>query len=156
VWVLQTDVRRLVRLDKHRAAAQRFVDYWSGAGAFRKMSQRAQDSVTTMVPKVAAEFAALISNPIAKSDLRELSVPTLLLHGESSPASTRDITRLLAGILPCRQLLGFPGLGHMGPVEDPQRVNASIAAFVGRHSVPGYLSAPAGSAGGSGSTLSWR
>jgi pimeloyl-ACP methyl ester carboxylesterase len=39
VWVLQTDVRRLVRLDKHRAAAQRFVDYWSGAGAFRKMSQ---------------------------------------------------------------------------------------------------------------------
>jgi pimeloyl-ACP methyl ester carboxylesterase len=138
VWLLQTDVRRLVKRHRCREAAERFVDYWNGTGAFRNMAERAQEAVTRMVPKVASEFAALISSPIAESDLRELRVPTLLLYGERSPASTRDISRLLARILPCRQQLGFEGLGHMGPVEDPERVNAAIAAFIGRHTVPRF------------------
>ena len=135
IWLLQTDVRRLVKAGCFADAAERFVDYWSGAGAFAAMSERARDHVVKMTPKVAAEFAALIANPIAEADLKTLRVPTLLLYGETSPASTRDITRLLARILPCRQLLGFTDMGHMGPVEDPERVNGTIAAFVGRHSM---------------------
>jgi len=136
IWVLQTDVRRHVQLGNNRAAAERFVDYWSGEGAFQNLSEHARQYVIAMTPKVAAEFAALISNPISEADLRSLRVPTLLLYGEDSPDSTRDITRLLARILPCRELLEFDGLGHMGPMEDPDRVNATIAEFVGRHSVP--------------------
>lgn len=136
IWLLQTGVRRLVQIGNHRAAAELFVDYWSGEGAFQNLSARARENVIALTPKVAAEFTALISNPISDADLRSLRVPTLLLYGEDSPASTRDITRLLAGILPCRQLLGFDGLGHMGPMEDPDRVNATIATFVERHSEP--------------------
>jgi pimeloyl-ACP methyl ester carboxylesterase len=78
VWLLRTDVRRLVKRHRCREAAERFVDYWNGTGAFRSMAEREQEAVTRMVPKVASEFAALMSSPIAESDLRELRVPTLL------------------------------------------------------------------------------
>ena len=49
---------------------------------------------------------------------------------EDSPASGRAATVALAELLPRSSLVRFPGLGHMGPVEDPGRINACLERFL--------------------------
>ena len=59
-------------------------------------------------------------------------MPVLLMVGSESPASSRGVARRLASVLPRRQLLQLEGLGHMGPVTHPERVNAIIEDFLRR------------------------
>ena len=49
-----------------------------------------------------------------------------------SPAASRGVARLLAGVLPRLQLLELQGLGHMGPITHPEVVNAKIEDFLMR------------------------
>ena len=44
----------------------------------------------------------------------------------------RAVTRLLAATLPRVEVEEFAELGHMGPVTDPEPVNAAIARFLER------------------------
>ena len=141
IWVLQTGVRRHVQSHRYHDAAEQFVDYWNVEGAYRAMPEHARESIAAMMPKVAAEFAALISNPIAEADLRAISVPTLVLYGAESPQSTRDIARRLAVLIPDIKTFCFEGLGHMGPLTAPEQVNAEIAAFVAGTS-DGWIQVP--------------
>lgn len=60
-------------------------------------------------------------------------MPVLLMVGRDSPASSRAVAGLLAQTLPRLELLEFDGLGHMGPVTHPERVNAAIEDFLRRH-----------------------
>jgi len=60
---------------------------------------------------------------------RSLDIPLLCMMGGRSPASSRGVTRLLAGALPNVTRLDFPEIGHMGPVAHPGQVNEAIAAF---------------------------
>jgi pimeloyl-ACP methyl ester carboxylesterase len=51
--------------------------------------------------------------------------------GEQSPESAHAVARELLPVLPQVKIVRFPGLGHMGPVTDPDRVNVEIAGFLG-------------------------
>ena len=62
--------------------------------------------------------------------LAALDRPVLLMWGERSPESSRSVARLLAATLPRVTCASQPGLGHMGPIADPERVNARIATFL--------------------------
>ena len=55
-----------------------------------------------------------------------LDVPTLCLVGSDSPASSRAVARLLAKTLPRVTEVEIEGVGHMGPVTHPDRINALI------------------------------
>jgi len=44
----------------YEAAACRFVDYWTGSGAFAAMSPRLKADVVRYVPKACLDFRALI------------------------------------------------------------------------------------------------
>ena len=54
----------------------------------------------------------------------------LFLRGGRSPPSSLAVTRLLLGALPQAGVVEFDGLGHMGPVTDPERVNPVIERFL--------------------------
>lgn len=60
----------------------------------------------------------------------DLSVPTLLLMSEDGPAHLRDGVRTLHKQLPNSQLLELEEMGHQGIVTDPERVAATILAFM--------------------------
>jgi pimeloyl-ACP methyl ester carboxylesterase len=80
------------------------------------------------LPKIALEFHATFNEPTRLQDFRSMTVPTLLLHGTSSPWPTRRICDLLERVLPEAQLKTIGGAGHMAPVTHRDRVNAMIIA----------------------------
>lgn len=45
-------------------------------------------------------------------------------------AGRREIVALLAPVLPRVQLMTLDGMGHMGPITHPERVNAAIEQYL--------------------------
>ncbi len=64
--------------------------------------------------------------------LGDLSCPVTLACGETTDAIGPDILASLAARMPQCQVEVLPGLGHFGPLEDPQAVAASVLASFGR------------------------
>ena len=128
---LAARLSRLVAARCDRYAAQTFVDFWNGDGAYARMSRRVQADLARRVAKVPLDFEAASSWPTRVEDLRGLAVPTLLLGGRHSPAVVQRVhARAVDAIPHCRAAL-FDA-GHMGPVTDADRINPWIEAFVDR------------------------
>jgi pimeloyl-ACP methyl ester carboxylesterase len=62
-----------------------------------------------------------------------LDLPVLYMVGKETTPSALGVARLLTQALPRVEVVEFEGLGHMGPITHPQRVNAAIAEFLARH-----------------------
>ncbi|CAG0944611.1 2-hydroxy-6-oxo-2,4-heptadienoate hydrolase [Gammaproteobacteria bacterium] len=117
--------RRIVALSAARrgdAAAQLFVDYWSGAGTWAALSAPRQAVVAERMPKVAAEFEALFGDDVPAADFAALDMPMVVLAGDRSPSPALSVAQQLVRL--CRQarLVRLPGRGHMGALEDPAAV----------------------------------
>lgn len=123
-------VAALERGDPHASGA-RFVDYWMGAGAWAAMPGSRRDGLARAMGAVKAEWDATFGNPTPLSAFAELDVPLLYLTGTESPASSRGVTRLLAKALPRVTAIEIEGVGHMGPVTHPDRINALIERYLG-------------------------
>jgi pimeloyl-ACP methyl ester carboxylesterase len=115
------------------AAAELFVNYWSGAGAWAALPPQRRAAVMARLPKVSAEFDALFSDRQAVESYRQLALPVRLVGGERSPAPARRVLARLAGLLPGARLEWLPGLGHMGPLEAPARVAEAFGLAVETH-----------------------
>ena len=113
-----------------QAAAAGFIDYWMGAGAWAAMPEARRGQVADSMRPIRQWTDAIFAEPWSLGDLAGLSVPTLLLGGEASPASAHDLLPLLAGALPQATLQVLPGLGHMAPAIQPQAVNPLIKGFL--------------------------
>lgn len=108
------------------AAAEAFVDYWSGTGSWARMPAKQQDGIATRMPKVRADFGALFGDTVPLADYSRLTMPLRLLHGSRSPLPVRRVLALLASACPAATAIGLDGLGHMGPLEKPTRVAAQL------------------------------
>jgi pimeloyl-ACP methyl ester carboxylesterase len=80
--------------------------------------------------KVAAEWHAAFNEPTPLAEFASLDTPTLYLTGAVSPAPTRKIAALLAPVLNRMELVALDGMGHMGPITHPERVNATIEQYL--------------------------
>ena len=112
------------------AAAQRFVDYWSGAGAWDAIPLEKKHGLSQKIPTVLANFEALVSAPDLLTGLAELRIPTHCLSGRESPAPVNAISGLLKRELPQATTHRFPYMGHMGPFNQADIVNDRIAEFI--------------------------
>jgi len=112
-------------------AAARFVDYWSGAGAWDAMDARRRDGVCLRMGKVAQEFGALFAATLPLAAYARLTMPVLLLEGQTTPAPPRAVTRSLLRVLPDATHVRIAGAGHMGPITHAEVVNEEILRFVG-------------------------
>lgn len=79
-----------------------------GAESFRR-SNRSAGKVR--------QFAAILVSPDRRPGLAELSVPTLVLHGEEDPLIQVDGGHETAAAVPGARLVTFPGMGHDLPRE---------------------------------------
>jgi pimeloyl-ACP methyl ester carboxylesterase len=112
------------------SAAQRFVDYWMGLGAWATMPSATRADVAQAMPDVRSEWCAIFADATPLSAYSSLDVPALCLVGSQSPASSRAVARLLAGVLPDVSMVELPGAGHMAPITHPGEVNAVIEAHL--------------------------
>lgn len=122
-------VAALERGNPHASGA-RFVDYWMGAGSWAAMPEPRREALATAMSKVKAEWDAAFREPTPLSAFAALDVPVLYITGSDSPASARGVARLLTKTLPRVTTVEIEGVGHMGPVTHPDRVNALIERYL--------------------------
>ena len=112
----------------------RFVDYWSGAGAWDSIAAAKRAPLAARLAKVALDFHATLNDPARLEHFRALALPTLLVRGERSPLPTRRICERLGAALPHVQARIVEGAGHMCPITHREQVNALIIARLERAS----------------------
>ncbi len=113
-------------------AAECFIDYWMGHGAWARMPDARKAPIAASVVNVRGWARALMTEPTPLAAFAQLNVPVLYMMGKDSPASSRGVGRLLTRSLPQVQVVEFDGIGHMGPVTHPEVVSEAIARFLER------------------------
>ena len=64
---------------------------------------------------VARQFSAIVASPDRTPGLRDLDVPTLVIHGKDDPLVQVEGGRATAEAVPGARLIVFPGMGHNLP-----------------------------------------
>jgi pimeloyl-ACP methyl ester carboxylesterase len=123
-------IRRDALAGRVALAAARFVDYWSGVGAWDALDDRRREGVCSRMEKVAQDFRALFADPLPLAAYARLTMPVLLLEGETTPAPPKAVAVRLLRVLPEATHVRIAGAGHMGPVTHAETVNAEILRFV--------------------------
>jgi pimeloyl-ACP methyl ester carboxylesterase len=113
-----------------QASGARFVDYWMGTGTWAAMPEPRRETLATAMKTVKAEWDAAFQEPTPLSAFAALDVPVLVITGSASPASSRGVARLLTKTLPRVTAIELEGVGHMGPMTHPDRVNALIERYL--------------------------
>jgi pimeloyl-ACP methyl ester carboxylesterase len=129
--VVADAARALDRGDKD-AAAERFIDYWMGTGAWKQTAEQRKPPIAASVTNVRRWGHALFTEPTPLKAFRSLDVPVLYMVGKQSTPSARGVARLLMSAPPRVEVVEFEHLGHMGPVTHPDRVNEAIGQFLER------------------------
>jgi pimeloyl-ACP methyl ester carboxylesterase len=121
---------RLEAGDAHGGAG-RFVDYWSGAGAFEQLREERQSVLAAQVPKILLESRAVGQElgHMNNTNYRRINVPTCLVTGQWSPDVAQRLTSMLSGILPHASCFEVAA-GHMAPITHPALVNPVFEQFV--------------------------
>jgi pimeloyl-ACP methyl ester carboxylesterase len=121
--------RALIDGDQEGGMA-RFVDYWSGAGAWAALPVAKRPALVARLQKVALDFHAAFEEPTRLQDCWPLFMPALIVQGSDSPLSTRRICGQLSRVIPEARLEVVEGARHMLPLTHAGRVNALVAAHL--------------------------
>ena len=133
IWHAANDAADAVARGDSLAAAERFIDFWMGPGSWAAMPPARQPAVAGSMRNAKGWRDVTFADNLDLEALRTLQVPVLLLWGDRSPESALSVVRVLQDSLPQLTLAPQPGLGHMGPITDAQRINQQIAEFIGRN-----------------------
>ena len=115
------------------AAAERFIDYWMGAGSWQRTPDTRKAPIAASMANVRRWGYALFSEPTPLAAFRSLDIPVLYMVGKRSTPSAHGVARLLTSVLPRVEVVEFKELGHMGPVTHAEAVNRVIAGFLDRN-----------------------
>ncbi len=110
------------------AAAQTFVSYWAGRGAWGHMPADRRRAVAARMRAVEPQFDALIRDDFAFERLPDC--PALFLTGAGTVTSTRRIGELARRRRPQARHRVLDGMGHMGPITHASAVNRELARFL--------------------------
>jgi pimeloyl-ACP methyl ester carboxylesterase len=110
--------------------AQRFIDYWMGAGSWAALPEPRRAALAAAVRVVKHEWHSAFNEPTPLEAFQALDVPALLVTGTRSTAAAAAVAKLLGAALPRVRVEAIEGAGHMAPVTEPQRVNPLIERFL--------------------------
>src|SRR5687768_12707670 len=85
--------------EKYMEGYGRFVDYWSGSGTWAAMPAERRAALAPQLARIALEFDALLNESAALDDVRDLELPTLLVHGGGTQLPSRCICQRLRGAI---------------------------------------------------------
>jgi pimeloyl-ACP methyl ester carboxylesterase len=106
-----------------------FIDWWNGPGFYRGLPEPARAQFLATAHEAHRQAGVVMTSTVSEARLRELSVPTLFLTGETSPAAARESASLAQRFMPRASLVTVRGAGHMGPLTHAAAVNAEVLRF---------------------------
>jgi pimeloyl-ACP methyl ester carboxylesterase len=128
----EIEALRVVCEDKVRAgdkegAAERFVDYWTGAATFRALPGPQRAALAASMTKVAYGWREIAETP---ADYTKVAARTTVLETTHGPRTTRWIAERLAARVPGARKVVLAGAGHLAPVTHPGEVAREILAHL--------------------------
>lgn len=120
----------LCEIEETDSAARVFIDFWSNPGAYDNMSAGVQAYVRKSISDVNIWRETLLGDRVPLSAYSAIDCPILVISGTESPRSSLAVTEVLVPTLPRVVHHEMKGLGHMGPITDPHRVNRRILDFL--------------------------
>jgi pimeloyl-ACP methyl ester carboxylesterase len=127
---MRDETNALIDAGRLEAAAERFIDYWGGAGTWAATPSHRRPKLLDTVRSLREVWKAAFTERWSVSALRALDIPCLLLSGTTSTLASRRAFRLLAENLPRAHVIELDGLNHLGPITHPELVNPLIEAFL--------------------------
>ena len=123
-------MRKLLAADDTNSAAQVFIDFWSGAGAWASLPPGKQASIAPRMHAVAQHFHALLHDPLQLSELASLRIPMMFVSGARTLDVTRRIASVLRAALPTDAHEVIEAAGHMGPIAHSADFNQRVVRFL--------------------------
>jgi pimeloyl-ACP methyl ester carboxylesterase len=112
-------------------AAERFANYWSGAGSWENMSTEARNTFCEALKPNYFEWDAVMNETTPAEQWAGL-LPrfTLLASDPGTVSPIRDITTILRRACPGWAYEEIAGAGHMAPLTRPDLVNPIVTSFL--------------------------
>ena len=141
-------IKKFGALGEWATVAEKFADYWSGAGSWRDMSPERREAFTKALKPNFFEWDALINETTSAIQWAEL-LPraTLLLCDPNTVQPIRAIAAILRSACTEWAYKEVLGGGHMAPLTRPDLINPLVRSFLSDESARGRnevntLSAP--------------
>jgi pimeloyl-ACP methyl ester carboxylesterase len=135
VTIAAASIRNWLERGDPQRSAQRFVDFWSGEGAWSGLPAAHRTVIAARMPAVVGHFHALFNDTLLRADLARLPMPVQCLMGTQTRRATRRIGELLRYAMPNAMHESLPAMGHMGPVTHAAAVNDRILRFLGAQTI---------------------
>ena len=108
---------------------ERFVDYWSGQGAWAEMSPGQREPFMRSGRKVFEEVRETCLDPFGHTDYQSLDIPMVFMSGSESTVAGRRVAQLLAEHLPQARHVEIEG-PHMAPLLNADAVIAELMTTI--------------------------
>lgn len=113
------------------AAAERFADYWGGAGAWRELpAERRAAFAQALAPNYFEWDAVMNETTPVEQLVRLLPARTLLAWDPGTVLPIREIAAILRRARPDWTCHELPGAGHMAPLTRPDLINPLVRSFL--------------------------
>jgi pimeloyl-ACP methyl ester carboxylesterase len=138
---LRNFIKKFGALGEWATAAEKFADYWGGAGTWREMSLDRRIAFSEAVKPNYFEWDAVMNETTPVQEWAAL-LPreTLLVCDPRTVLPIREIAALLHRSNPGWVYKEVPGAGHMAPLTRPDLINPLIGSFL-RAAIEGSIQA---------------
>jgi len=130
VLLTARSIRNWFDLGHSARAAQRFVDFWSGDGAWERLPPVPQQLIAARIVSVIGHFDALFNDSLTRTALSQLDMPILCMTGAQTRPAPRRIGELLRYTLPQATHEFVAHAGHLGPITHSRAVAWRVGAFL--------------------------
>jgi pimeloyl-ACP methyl ester carboxylesterase len=129
--VLRNDIKKFGALGNWAIAAERFANYWSGAGTWENMPLKRRIAFADALRPNFFEWDAVM-NETTTAEQWALLLPlsTLLLCDPATVLPIREITKLLRKSCPEWGYQEVIGGGHMAPLSRPDLINPIVSSYL--------------------------
>lgn len=125
-------IKKFGALGEWAAAAEKFANYWGGAGTWQDMPSDRRIAFAEALKPNYFEWDAVM-NETTSAEHWAILLPraTLLLCDPSTVLPVREITTLLRQSCPVWTYNEVAGGGHMAPLTRPDLINPLVSSFLG-------------------------
>jgi pimeloyl-ACP methyl ester carboxylesterase len=127
-------VEKAFRRGDDETAAQMFGSAALGKEPYRQLPEARKQQMRENVNTLRAMLLGAGFPPLSEEEVRGVSVPTLLITGEQSPAGAILLTDRLEELLPVVERVEISAASHLMHEENASAVNEAIVGFLRRHS----------------------
>ena len=128
---LRNFIKKFGALSEWATAAEKFADYWGGAGTWRDMSLDRRIAFSEALKPNYFEWDAVMNETTPLEQWAAL-LPrdTLLVCDPRTVLPIREIAALLHRSNPGWIYREVPGAGHMAPITHPELINPLVGSFL--------------------------